>query len=399
MMLHSFIIVYIDVLMIKRKASISGAQLVVEMAGATSTRSPDDTAKRAAIMAEHRQYLLQTIGAGDAGRYGFGATTKAEPDQFLSQRTRTGNEANAKTSYNMPRAPKNAARKKAESAPLKRRTTSTSSQSKNDDLEPASPPDPTDTQPVKGKRKAVDGEAQDDGGNGAGPAAKKTKCKSPKRGKQQDASAEHESAKSTAAQIPPPRPLSLTLAAKIWDVKAFLVDQRGQDSSLLRDASNKALVTLPAIDLHGAIMKMHIDYDTGRLGNTHIAEVETWIARRFHQPVRSMLEQLWVTLNIEDTPVPDLVLEIAEKVGGHGLQNVNLLEVELEMFCVAKQAWLAKENPLPIVPEVLSVQETFDKVMKKVWEAAQQAATVQALSHIRRIERDVGVCPRPTRII
>lgn len=136
---------------------------------------------------------------------------------------------------------------------------------------------------------------------------------------------------SEAVALPP---LTSAVKAKVHNVMAFISTSYGPSISRASADSNCALVR--ESDLIAALMAMRADYGLGNPYNSvSLTDAENMIVER--------LENGWCTVDF-DRAVP-IERGVQAKIRGRsfGLEDLNLLEVEMEMMA-AEKTWLKKEG-------------------------------------------------------
>jgi len=176
----------------------------------------------------------------------------------------------------------------------------------------------------------------------------------------------------------PPRTaqLSAALSAKVRSVHAFMAEVSETDSLLTRDPANPSLISIPELELIGALIRLRADYELGDPYESHIADIETCIVNRYSAPVLQTPGQAWITLDVSTEP-SDFEREIFEKVAGHGLEDVNLLEIELEMHSRRMLARLGGQQAR-ISESVPSAPEEMRGHWERTWSNMLEAETLRA---------------------
>ncbi|KAK0943280.1 hypothetical protein LTR29_005264 [Friedmanniomyces endolithicus] len=176
--------------------------------------------------------------------------------------------------------------------------------------------------------------------------------------------------------------LSAPLSAKVRRVHAFIAGVSEKDSTLTRDPTNPSLVSIPELELTGALMRMRADYELGDPSEAHIADIEPCITNRYTAPVLQTPDQAWITLDISTEPT-DFEREIYEKVAGRGLEDVNLLEIELEMHSRRMVAKVGGQQ-VGIPSSVPSAPEELRGHWERTWGGMLEAEKQRALEAERQ---------------
>lgn len=182
-----------------------------------------------------------------------------------------------------------------------------------------------------------------------------------------------------ASEAVPLPPLTSAVKAKVHNVMAFINTSYGPSISRASAVSNCALVR--ESDLTAALMAMRADYGLGNPYNSvSLNDAGDMIVER--------LENGWCTVDFEKT-VP-IEWEVQAKIAGrgYGLEDVNLLEVEMEMMA-AKRTWLRTEG--------------YSDALFRVWDEEGSRVDVDARELAEAMLREKswwaggrrGVCPAP----
>jgi hypothetical protein len=134
--------------------------------------------------------------------------------------------------------------------------------------------------------------------------------------------------------VSPPRPLppadvSLPVSRKITQVLDF--SRKHGVTTLQRDPENSKLVKIPELNLLGVLMKMRNHWEVGRPEDASIADVGEAIVERLQLPVGSSPES-YPSVVIDVSKQTAFEASIHEKIARHGLDDVNLLEIEMELI-------------------------------------------------------------------
>ena len=135
-----------------------------------------------------------------------------------------------------------------------------------------------------------------------------------------------------AAAMPPPRlaPMSLTksIANKVKQVWEFV--ESDEVTKLDRDSNDRNLITLTWFQLIAALMTMRIHYEVGAQQDSDASDVEEAIVQRFKAPIgASKVDYDWFVIDV--SKATEFGDRIQEKIARHGLDDVNLFEIELEL--------------------------------------------------------------------
>ncbi|KAK0871107.1 hypothetical protein LTS02_002036 [Friedmanniomyces endolithicus] len=335
--------------MTKRKASTSVPTSNKTAATDASTeQAAMEKAARAAELKEYREYLLANAGATIEDTMIPSAKKRkitSKKVAAVKQEVADVDESAAKpVESRLPGTPRNvaASKKKPKAATRKASITlptpdfsdSPESRKSNEsklesDLADVSPPQAKKSKAAPKKRKTEAPLKSEDGVEDVeGTPPKKRVRTSSKR-------ATPSSSDTTPPAEPLPRPprkaqLSAALSAKVRLVHAFMAEVNDTDSTLTRDPTNPSLISIPELELTGALMRMRADYELGDPYEAHIADIEPCITNRYSASVLQTPDQARITIDVSTEP-SDFEREIYEKVEGHGLEDVNLLEIELEM--------------------------------------------------------------------
>lgn len=207
--------------------------------------------------------------------------------------------------------------------------------------------------------------------------------------------------KKTAAEPPPPPPspglveLTSPVQAKIKAVKQFVSTEMAHENSMLLrcDPESPRRVSLPFLDLVGVIQVLYFHYQLGPATDGQItADVEEVAAEYFKKPVCMYGDVDWVTVDLD--VATKLEQRIKEKIDGHGLEGVSLLEVEMEL-CARRNRARAR------------LYEWEADRGEEVDESSSQAAAGSCEGMARKVEMELmkgqrggemgrhGVCPAP----
>lgn len=131
----------------------------------------------------------------------------------------------------------------------------------------------------------------------------------------------------------PPSPVKVTFPVqhKIDAVKRFLnVEMVHEDSKLKRDADNTRLITIPELDLLGVVMTLYFHWQMGSAETeASVSDLAEAIKSTLKAPIGTYGDVDWMVVDL-DIPTA-LEQRIKEKIAHHGLEDVSLLEVEMEL--------------------------------------------------------------------
>lgn len=411
--------------MAKRKASTSDSAAPGEMAAGSRASGPPvkDQAAIDAMIKEQREYLIAASGLEPEmlppPPPKKSKTTKSSKTKAKGEESGADQVSDAKTGESDSETPRNAAKPKSKS--LKRQASDTldttespegqkSAESYHDSGDELAPPakkpkapskkrkvtasedqttatlpdgqevstTPAPEKPATKKRKTVtqgpaavspEGiDAEDE----AWPPTKKPKRATPKPPRKGKGKANDEAAVNAAPPPPPPPPKELNsiLAAKVKRVQDFIDTFPENDTKLSRNPSNSHLISIPELTVLGTLLRMRADYEISDGYAVHLADIEESIVDGFTAPIRQNLDQPWVTIDADKRT--DFEDGIQDKIGGHGLDDYNLLELELEMQ--ARPAEPVEE--MPSAPAEL--RAFYDATLRKVLDAQEAAKARKA---------------------
>ncbi|KAK0347136.1 hypothetical protein LTR91_023263 [Friedmanniomyces endolithicus] len=429
--------------MTKRKASTSvPTSNKTTATNASTEQAAMEKAARATELKEYREYLLANAGATIEDTMIPSAKKRkitSKKVAAVEEEVADLDESAAKpVESRLPGTPRNvaASKKKPKAATSKASITLPtpefsdspeglkSNESKlESDLTDVSPPQAKKSKAAAKKRKAdAPLKSEDDVEDVEGAPPKKRIRISSKR----TSPASNKTTPPAETLPPPPRTaqLSAPLSAKVRLVQGFIAEVDEKDSNLTRDPTNPSLISIPELELTGALMRMRADYELGDPSEAHIADIELCITNRYSAPVLQTPDQAWITIDASTEPT-EFEREIYEKVAGHGLEDMNLLEIELEMHSrrmVARVGGrqLGIPSSVPSAPEELrghwertwggmleaEKQRALEAEMQRTVEAEKQAALEAAekeesSAKPRRVDsggldgKHMGVCPAP----
>ncbi|KAK4552798.1 hypothetical protein LTR86_010132 [Recurvomyces mirabilis] len=129
-------------------------------------------------------------------------------------------------------------------------------------------------------------------------------------------------------------PLAELVKAKIRRVHDFI--EHGHMAKPMffpRQAiENADIIEIPSRTLAGALKRLYIDYQLGDPETAHLAELEMCITDRFTDDVKSCPDQGWMRVDFSLMNEVEVLEAIRRKVQGCGLDDVNLLEMEIAMM-------------------------------------------------------------------
>ncbi|KAK5723886.1 hypothetical protein LTR17_013815 [Elasticomyces elasticus] len=397
--------------MTKRKASTSlqaPAPTKKTKMTAKPVLSAEDQAAHDAKIKEHREYLLAGVGATIEDtmlpvvtrRRKIVAKKSAAKEEVVD-------EEGAKTPDGQ--TPRNAATSTKPKASTRKRKASTLSTPKPSDSPDSvvsnpteqgsnvTPPKAEKAKPTPRKRKAEARATLDDAVENA-PSKKRIRAGT-------NISSNSGKTDSPGKDVPPrPAPAFLTpiIAAKVRQVHRYL-EETGKVSGLVRDPITSTHISVPELELNAALMRLRADYGLGDANDAHIADVECCILNQYLAPVLQAPNQSWVVL--DSTLRSDFLCQVQDKVVGHELDDVNLLEIELEIQSQQAQASLAQHEPtMKMLSSQDDMQAFFDKTLASVIHNEKQRAleTQREQAHAAsqaavepQETRHMGVCPQP----
>lgn len=260
-----------------------------------------------------------------------------------------------------------------------------------------SPSTPSVRKPATQKRKAVrktTATAKEDVGQGndtSPTSAKKAKRISPKTAKKSGSSSPQDNATADAAgpSSPPPKELSFRLAWKVRRVHEFLAAVNEDQTLLRRSQDNKTHIHIPELTLLGVLMRFYIDYELGDPQSADIADVEEASVGRYTAPVHpTAQDSSWIIFNTDAAAALETLAQ--EKVYGHGLEGVNLMEMEMEMHA---------REPSVVLSDISVLNRFYVETWRKVNNGIAHARLVQAVRNECRVAMELAnyqaVCPAP----
>ena len=203
----------------------------------------------------------------------------------------------------------------------------------------------------------------------ASPRTKKTAAgveapKASKKGKGKKENVKNESSSLPPTPPPPPALINEAVARKLGEVHAFIVNE--EESKLDRDPDHKDLITMPEEELVGAVMTMRIHYEVGHQQEASVSDVDETIVNRFKRPIGwSEEDHDWVTINIPNST--KFEEGIQKKIARHGLDDVSLLEIELELRKRDLIRWAGLEKK-----EVMWTAERFLDTFEGIWDKIEE---------------------------
>ena len=188
----------------------------------------------------------------------------------------------------------------------------------------------------------------------------------------------------------PVAPLSSCLAAKVRQVYQFLHATPGEQTVLQRpDKDHPQLIHMSELTLHAALMKMCVDYelDIDPYAAT-TALVEEAIVEDYLADVRETSNLPWVVFDASKETRCER--EIHEKLSGHGLEDVNLIELEVEM---------GERGHISMISEVQILRAGYDEARQIVDADIASKAYAHSIKNLARVCKEAlprrGVCPAP----
>lgn len=311
--------------------------------------------------------------------------------------------------------------------------------------------------PLTKKRKA-DASAIETNDNETTAPPKKRKRASPKS---KDASSSTPAGKSkrqgmdenSEEMSPPPAILTPVVAAKVRQIHEHL--QNVKETALDRSPDSPNLIYVTEIDLLGALTRMRVGYELGNPYAAALDDVHDIMVSRFRAPVKVLKgashlppgayeaivagwsqvsppwaessavtgapvpvdddpkyqkptwvydgpEAHWVTIDL--TKAPKNEAEIQDKLRGHGLDTLRLLEIELEMNARQKQGitgkgpvqrqWEKKEQVTAPKRWEASDPQNLQERCDSVYEYAKTDEEKMKAAR-KSMKKHMGVCPIP----
>jgi len=213
--------------------------------------------------------------------------------------------------------------------------------------------------------------------------------------------------------LPPPLPslLSATVAAKVERVRDFVIKSPPHASILERHPTAPHHISIPELSLKAVLMRLRIDYmladpaGTSSEGEgTQSCDAQDIIVSQSSAPVHREPAQPWVTLDLS-RPFR-LGQRIHDKISGHGLEGVNLLETELEMH---ERERRVGDDRSELVSGSQELRTFFDGVWRDVQgcvgakhERMVKEANALPLAATFGLERELpgfGVCPAAPAVV
>ena len=133
-------------------------------------------------------------------------------------------------------------------------------------------------------------------------------------------------------ELPPPLPpaeINIAVGNKVLQVQNFVQSTAEEATILDRDPQNRDLLFIPELNLLSAVMRTRLHYEIGPRHEASIDDIEEALVKRYKQDLGQTKDVDWVTIDISKTS--RFEERILEKIARHGLDDVSLLEVELEM--------------------------------------------------------------------
>jgi len=145
-----------------------------------------------------------------------------------------------------------------------------------------------------------------------------------------------------ASLTKPPLATSLTgrVKAKVNQVHQFINENSETDSVLCRDLHRPWLIYSLDLDILGVLLRMRADYECDEGSAVNTAGIDDIIVERFTAPTVLVNQRMpparaetgtkWVVIDVDKESAFEA--KIQQKIAGHGLHNINLLEIEAEMM-------------------------------------------------------------------
>lgn len=164
-------------------------------------------------------------------------------------------------------------------------------------------------------------------------AVAKTKKRSPS--KKATAKTSNKKKKEAATDVVPPptllpAPINQQVANKVKQILTFIKVEDECESRLERDQDNRDLISVPYSSLISAIMRMQAQYEISQSLESCISDIQDVVVQYFKRNFGPTPDIDWVTFDASKTSTFEHTIQ--QKIAWHGLEDVNLLEIELEMF-------------------------------------------------------------------
>ncbi|KAK3670342.1 hypothetical protein LTR78_009796 [Recurvomyces mirabilis] len=322
----------------KRKASSSGDDLPKTTTASGNSSLPDT--EIVAKMKEHREYLLAQVGltpedvdTPPAKKCKINTKKITTEDNTDTPRDVDSTPDVAKTAVGAEKPDNDVATPEVASPPKRTKSKAKPKSKKSEAIEldqagPSSAHDSalsSDHDHICIKTKLTDhSEPQE--------RTKRTKSTSTKRirlapGSQKPAEAELEPSHQ-------PAPLTKLVKAKILRIHDFIQNGHMAIPVFLPEkvVGESKVIEIPSRTLAGVLKRLYIDYQLGDPETAHLAELEMCITDRFTDDVKACPDQGWVRVDLSLLNEVEVLEEIRRKVKGCGLDDVNLLEVEIAMM-------------------------------------------------------------------
>lgn len=161
----------------------------------------------------------------------------------------------------------------------------------------------------------------------------------------------------------PPAPISKEVANKVTQVRQFIDNEEEKNSELDRDLENKQLISVPESSLISAVIRMRAHYEMSQPLEAALSDVEDAVVQRFRPAIELRSDIDWVTIDaLKRTKFENGILQ---KIARHGLDDVNLLEIELEMF---KKDHLKRFGEYDDKKEVAWDADRFLRTFAQIWD-------------------------------
>lgn len=133
--------------------------------------------------------------------------------------------------------------------------------------------------------------------------------------------------------LPPPLLPALVnqqVANKTKQVLKFVNSEAESDSRLERDPNNRDLISVPYSSLVSAILRMHAHYEISQSARSCTSDAQEVVVQYFKRDIGPTQDVDWVTIDASKTSTFEC--NVQQKIARHGLDDVNLFEIELELF-------------------------------------------------------------------
>lgn len=123
------------------------------------------------------------------------------------------------------------------------------------------------------------------------------------------------------------------LTNKIKQVKAFRTEHDSDNNLLTRSEHNSSRIVIAESALAGALVAMASDWGVEETYLAAFLDTEGAVIKRFnkrHEYEEVITKLPMLVLDLSKTTI--LIQAINLKIEGHGLENVNLLQLQLEIY-------------------------------------------------------------------